>query len=334
MKSRAIDRFVQAALSLHRPNGLPNVFLLSSPRSGSTWLMELITTQPGFGYCESPLDLRKPEVRQRLGVTAWEDLHRPHAESFLEPYFRGLIDGSLPGRGANPLRRSLRPWTGRLVFKLLQGAEDRIGWLADNFDGRVAYLIRHPIAVALSREQTPRLAALLASDYRRHFSNAALAGADRIAASGTNLEKGVLAWCLENALPLRHARPDWAVVSYEQLVINPAPVLARLAEALVLPVPERMKRRIEVPSAVTKKSSGETRKLLHDKSAEARSALVGKWRKRVSAEEEAQLMQIVERFGIDVYRKGEDLPKAPPWLSPASARTAFVPAGSQRLAPS
>jgi hypothetical protein len=323
MRSRTIDRFVQAALSLHRPSDLPNVFLLSSPRSGSTWLMELICTQPGFGYCESPLDLRRPEVRERLGITDWADLHRSGVETILEPYFRGLISGTIPGRGSNPRRRAFRPWTRRLVFKLLQGAEDRIGWLADTFQGRVAYLIRHPIAVALSREQTPRLAALLGSEYRRHFSEAELALAERIDASGTNLERAVVAWCLENAVPLRDARADWAVVTYEQLVVEPAPVLARLAERLLLPVPDRMMSRIARPSAVIKKSSGETQKLLNDTTTAARSELVRKWRKRISPEEESRLMAIVERFAIDVYRPGEDFAGAAYWIgaAPASARS-------------
>ncbi len=54
--------------SVYRPSGLPHVFLFTMPRSGSTWLMELIWSQPGFKAVNEPLDLRNPVVRMHLGV--------------------------------------------------------------------------------------------------------------------------------------------------------------------------------------------------------------------------------------------------------------------------
>src|SRR5690606_24342168 len=45
--------------NVHRPNGLPNVCIVSAPRSGSTWLLELVLSQPGFKPCNEPFNLRK-----------------------------------------------------------------------------------------------------------------------------------------------------------------------------------------------------------------------------------------------------------------------------------
>lgn len=59
----------------HYPGDEPNVFIHSLPRSGSTWLMELILTQPGFLPCNEPLNLRTEAVRDRLGIDAWKELH-------------------------------------------------------------------------------------------------------------------------------------------------------------------------------------------------------------------------------------------------------------------
>ncbi len=66
---------IKSFLSLHKPDGSPNTFLFSLPRSGSTWLMELIQTQPGFKTCDEPLDLRNPFVRGHSHLSAWEQLY-------------------------------------------------------------------------------------------------------------------------------------------------------------------------------------------------------------------------------------------------------------------
>jgi hypothetical protein len=45
--------------------------------------------------------------------------------------------------------------------------------------------------------------------------------AERILQTGTELEVGVLSWCLQNMVPLRDASDDWAIIAYEQLVLDP-----------------------------------------------------------------------------------------------------------------
>ena len=66
-----IKDIVKPMSNVHRPDGRPNVFLFSTPRSGSTWLMELIWTQPGFKYVNQPLSLLNPRVRRHLGISDW-----------------------------------------------------------------------------------------------------------------------------------------------------------------------------------------------------------------------------------------------------------------------
>ena len=59
----------------HRPGTRPNVFVFTTPRSGSTWLMELIQTQPHFKQCSEPLNLRMPGIARRLGISALRGSH-------------------------------------------------------------------------------------------------------------------------------------------------------------------------------------------------------------------------------------------------------------------
>jgi hypothetical protein len=167
----AIKHIIESISTVHCPDGSPNVFLFSVPRSGSTWLMELIWSQPYFRYCDEPLDLRVPLVRQHLGIAEWGDLYSRDASLPLQDYFQAFCDGRLRFMNFNPIRRYYRPVTHRIVFKIIHGGEDRINWFRDTFDGRIVYLLRHPIAVSLSREVYPRLHAFLSSDYRRHFTS-------------------------------------------------------------------------------------------------------------------------------------------------------------------
>lgn|GEM_PF-719928 len=312
----ALMRIGRPLLNVHRPGSLPNVFVFSLPRSGSTWLMELVWSQPGFKHCNEPTDLRHPLVRKHLGINEWHDLYQATDRDQLRHYFEGFCEGRLGFLNPRPFYRYYRPYTNRIVFKIIHGCEDRLNWFADQFDGRVVYLVRHPIAVSLSREGFPTLQAMLSSNYRQHFSDAQLRYADAIAASGSKLEQGVLSWCLQTAMPLRQQRGDWVVVSYEQLILEPEPVIQELQRKLVLPKPQRMLEQLMTPSRSTWKSDGSTRQMLDGDQPARAQRLVEKWRDHVSPSEERRLMEILERFEIDVYTTGNALPSERVWIAP------------------
>lgn len=313
--SRGLKHAVKALSNVHRPDGTPNVLLFSTPRSGSTWLMELIWTQPGFKYCNQPLSLFNPHVRRHLGIDRWEALYEESSVPTFERYFADIFAGRVRFANPNPLRGHYRPVTRRIVVKEIHGLADRIAWFGSTFDARIVYLLRHPIAVAISSERFPLLGAFLETSYREHFSGEQLILADRIASLGSHLEQGVLSWCLQNAVPLRASTDDWAVVTYEQMVVEPEPVITELARTLSLPAPDRMRAALTVPSVNVKiKSSEETQHLLYETAAERRPDLVDKWRRRVDASDEARAMEIVEVFGIDTYTAGDVFPADHAWI--------------------
>ena len=318
---QAVKRLVKSVSNVHRPDGRANVFLFSTPRSGSTWLMELIWSQPGFKYCNEPLNIRDPDVRRHLGLDRWEDLFAPGADARLRPYFEGFCGGRLRFKNPNPFVRYYRPLTHRIVFKEIHAGGDRIEWFAREFGGRVVYLLRHPIAVSRSRKTLPTLTAFLDSDYGRHFTPKEIAFARRIVASGSDLERGVLSWCLQNAVPLRDARPEWVVVTYEQLVLDPEPVIVELAGRLDLPAPDRMRRQLTVPSGVKAKSDTKTRTVLEAREEDRPSWLVEKWRAHVDPADEARAMGILERFELDLYPAGDVLPAERLWIGGAIPRS-------------
>lgn len=315
---------IKTSTNLHRPDGRQNIFLFSTPRSGSTWLMELIWSQPGFKACNEPLDLRNPMVQRYSGIKSWLELYNHTANPALQRYFQALCDGRLHAIDPIPFRGFYRPFTRQIVFKIINGGEDRIHWFRDTFNGRIIYLIRHPIAVSLSREYWPRLQAQLKSEYGRNFSQHQINFAEHILESGTRLEQGVLAWCLENAVPLWMATDEWLILAYEDLVIDPAPWVTQMAERLDLPDPERMLERLAIPSAVKAKSNPETQQALERGT--DRHWLIEKWKSRVSDADERRAMEILAHFELDVYRYGEFLPNPQSCHKPPIHKDGSLPA--------
>lgn len=298
--------------NIHRPTAESDIFLFATPRGGSTWFMEMIWSQPGFKYCSEPFNVRVPEVCRALGLDSFASLYGSEFEAKCADYVRAIRSNRCGFLNPNPLRKHHRFITNRMVFKVIHAGMDRIGWFEKQFNAKILHVVRHPIAVSLSREVFPLLEEFQKCPLREQFTEEQCRLADRISEGGGHLEKGVVAWCLHNAIPLRECRASWAVLSYEQGVLEPEKVIQYLCDKLSLPDPERMLRQSSKASAVLKKSSAERQELLKDKS--GRERLISSWRQKVSQDTEAELFELVREFGVTVYAQGEDCPSDEVWL--------------------
>ncbi|MGH9337263.1 MAG: hypothetical protein ACRD21_26245, partial [Vicinamibacteria bacterium] len=207
-------------------------------------------------------------------------------------------------------RNHFRLVTNRICFKILHAGEDRVRSFRDRFGGFILFLLRHPIPVSRSRKVLPRLPAFLGRDFRPHLTSDQIACAERIAALGTDLEKAVLDWCFQTAVPLSRAEPEWTIVTYEQLVIDPYPVIRLLSERLELPRPDRMVARLTTPSSSTHQSDEATRgRLSENQDLDSRKWLVEKWLKKADPGVVARAMEPLKAFGLeDLYRPDGALP--------------------------
>ena len=317
--------WLKALTNLHIASSEGDIFIFAAARSGSTLLHDLILTQPGFKPCTSPFDLRNEAIARhlaRFGITSWADLYSDQATEAIAAYIHGISKGHI--RISEPIffRNHFRFVTRRIAFKILDGCEDLIPSFSVMFGGRIVYLLRHPIPVALSRRQTPRLEVFVTSNFNRHFTRPQLEFARRIIVSGTMMERAVLDWCLQSVVPLRQLSKDWAVVSYEQLVLDPGPVVDALSARLSLPRPDRMLKLRNRPSYSTVSSDDKTKQMLKRREQETDAGktrsldtwLVEKWRERIDEEEERRLMEILDVFEIEAYRRGSTLPADQFWI--------------------
>lgn len=293
--------------NIHRPNGKPDFFIFTMPRSGSTWLMELLVTQPSFKYSSELFNIRNPEVCKHLGLDSWDALYDRKNDFLIESYIKKIQSGKLGIFNPNPLGKYYRPITKRIVFKTIHFGEDRINWIRDTFNVKVIFLIRHPMAVVISRKILPRLRTFIFTDYINQFSEEQKKLAKRIYMSGDQMEKATLSWCFQNVPPIRDRSADWAFITYEQLIIEPDVVIKHLSEKLQLVKTGVINKNLSRRSMV-RNMSDENTKEIFDKGDAEREALVSKWRNKVSKEDEKRMFNIIRAFNIDIYAEGDFLP--------------------------
>lgn len=312
----SLKTFVKRCSNVHRPGPLPDIFLFTTARSGSTLLSEGITSQPGMKFINEPLDMRDPVVARESGLHGFQEL-LPHArrEQLLLDYFTRLRQNKIPYANPNPFSRDRALFTSRICFKILHGCKDMANWFRDRFQGRVLVLYRHPIAVSLSRRVFPTLPYYLHSNaYMARFSSAQIKLAREISSRGTHLEQGVLDWCLQNA-PLLFCEDTagWSSVCYEDIVLRPQETFARLARELQLPDPGRMVASAARPSRTVRYSAGDSKAFFQGKGdTDDRRWLVDKWKKKVTPDEESRAFDILETFGVALYLRGQSEPARKP----------------------
>jgi len=314
--SAPLKTLVKRVSNVHRPGPLPDIFLFTTARSGSTLLSEGITSQPGMKFVNEPLDVRDAVVVRESGLRGFQEL-LPHArrEQLLFDYFTRLRQNKIPYANPNPFSRDRALFTNRICFKILHGGKDMANWFRDRFRGQVLVLYRHPIAVTLSRRVFPTLPYYLHNgEYMARYSKEQVALAKEIIGHGTHLEQGVLDWCLQN-VPLLFCKDTtgWISVCYEDIVLRPEATFASLAPALSLPEPERMVASAARPSRTVRYSEKESKAFFQGRGQTSdRSWLVSKWKKKITPEEESRAFDILETFGIDLYPRGQVEPAYKP----------------------
>ena len=304
----SVQQFLRSHANLHRQGEKPNILIFSLPRSGSTWLQELIWTQPGFKYCNEPLNLKGPFLREKSKISGFDELYSEQVEQKLIDYFKGFTSGKFHFLDPNPLRKNYRLFTNRIVFKVIHGGEFYINNIASAINGRVVYLLRHPIPVSLSRRQLPRMEQLCSDWVLDHFPDKIKVYAKELNAKGDGMQRRILAWCIQNKLALLKRNDSWLVLTYEQLVCEPNVVIGKLAEHLDLPKKDRMIDQVYVPSAVSVQSEASSLELMKDTD-DLRTSLVSKWKTKVDESMMKDYLAICANMEMTVYDDKSGYPK-------------------------
>jgi len=296
------------------------IVVAGSPRSGTTWLLELLRTPPGRKALSEPLMYE--EARHEHGFS-WRTYLEPDAEAPTQrAYLQTILTGQLGISPAWYFEADSRPaqlvehaTRDRLVVKFCR-LNRMLHWFCRQFDVRgPVFIVRHPCAVVASML---RHEAWDDEDMRgRSQSEHALHGdtlpdplrdvfgpvLDRIE---TRVEVLATMWCLDHYVPLVHHATDtypWVLVPYERMVTQGREELRRVTEALGVDMTADMRNRLDEPSNSVKDQ-------LHQ---EAERQL-SKWRRRLSDRQVGEVLSIVREVGLDAAYS-RDLEPNYDWLN-------------------
>jgi hypothetical protein len=292
----------------HRPGPDRDICLFATRRGGSTWAMELIAANRGIRPMNQPLETlsRNLTLAQAFEVPRYPlgqitSLDERQAEG-LHRYLKRLFDGEVVVNAPVRFWRSgFERVSDRTVLKITD-AKAVIDWFDHTLDVDIVYFTRHPVPQALSCIRNGWNLTTDAYLADAAFCERRLGTAEGrcrdLAAQGTELERWVLNWAVENMAPLAHLadRPHWTHVRYEDTVLRPEEELQRLAERLNLRDVVAMHRRLQKPSVSSHASSASTRADIRRGDA---GAVAYGWRKHVDAEDLVRSARVLELVGID-----------------------------------
>ena len=291
----------------HDPDYRKTVFVSGMGRSGTTWLAELINHRNEYRLLFEPFDPVRVALaagfldRQYLRETDERRVYLAPAAAILQGYVRDpFVDQH--NRKLFCSRRIVKEVRTNLLLR----------WLFRHFpEMPIVLIVRHPIAVAVSRQATDEDIDLqaafldqaeLVGDYLSPF-------VDVMRSCSTPFERQIASWCIEYGIPLSQFKAgEIHALSYERLCVEPEATLRALFEYLGRPFDRRVLASIPTPS----KTTLSTAKLAGDWQAGPRR-MIDSWRDRVSPAQVERAAEIVAAFGLaDLY--SEAAPDAGRWL--------------------
>jgi hypothetical protein len=297
----------------------PNILLFAGRRGGSTLLAETLALNPGLWWVIEPFAYLPGHIS-----------HTPLQRACLTPRPFSRFISLSPREKRSALHyvqclmqahQRVNGWLARPRFPLradrsmlkIVNASPLVDWLAANCHVQIVHLLRHPAAQAMSilRNDWARTAGVYLNDERfcaAYLSTTQQALAWDVETNGTPFERAVLDWVFEN-LPLLHHAGPVIDVTYEALILEPEAMCQHLANALDLPRPRAMARRIQgKPSGSSGLSSAPHRTMIQTGNVQG---LLHAWQHAVDAAQCQRAQAILDCFEIERYTMGAALPKTP-----------------------
>ena len=310
-------RNLKRRLIVNRQGKAANIFLFATRRGGSTFLAEVLASEPGIWFANEPLGCfealsgYKERIKwlPLLPDSQFFDL-LPNQERQLQEYINNLLVGGCPLLGSSS-RPKFPLIADRVLLKILN-APFLIDWFCNIKNSQVLFLSRHPAAQTLSvlRNKWPMSAYTYFAKPKflsHYFTPEKIEFGQRILAEGTDWEKGILNWIMDTYVPLYLSSEKILRITYEELTLIPETVLEFLCKFLNLKDYKSICSRIKKPSGSSHLSTESTRRLITQGT---RFGLISQWQTQISQEQASQAQIILERFEIDIYSMQDPLPNS------------------------
>jgi len=304
-------------VNVHRQGTVPDIYLLSIPRSGSTWLMEVLSYEPGLRFVNEPFNekyLRKSFLSEWIkqndiffNNTLFDIPF--NSQETLESYLKIPQYTQVCGQ-YNLLRKNFHLVSHRRLFKLIH-----VNPVINHFleqDSLKVYLIRHPASLINSNLKVnvdgrdPLNFAHFLSNKKyveKYLNESQVDFLYWVGKQNNSYQKMAASWSLRQlpAWYYLHANPAFCpVISYEQLVSEPEKVMSFLSTHLQLSKTGNILQAMNTPSASTIDQRVEE---IRD-----RSEIISKWRRKISQKEEKDIFDVINKLEVGFYEQGNDYP--------------------------
>lgn len=279
------------------------ILVTGAPRSGTTWVGQMLARAPGVGYIHEPFNLTtdagiagRPFSHFFQYVTAKSEApYAPHLERTLRFSYdlRRQLPTMRSARAVGRTGRDLVDFTRWRVSSARPLVKDPIaifsaGWLADRFEMDVVVTIRHPAAFVASFKRLgwrhdfssfldePDLLV----DYLGSFEPEIRRFAEH---PGDPVDEQILLWRIvyHTVDRYRTERPEWTFVRHEDLALEPVERFADLYRTLGLELTAKARTAIAEHSSAANPLEAEKAHAIH---LDSRASLGG-WRRTLTPEE-------------------------------------------------
>jgi len=210
------------------------IIVTGSPRSGTTWVMELLSCIPEYMSIFEPLNINWFPEAKKAGFKprTYIPWHEDHLE--IKQYLNSVFNGKIVSlRNRYRISREIllqRLKAKKMLIKFIR-ANRLLPWLIQNFTFRaIIFVIRHPCATIASQLKTGIRGYFLAKNVfplKKTIvqDTRAIESLDKdilteIENIQTEEEILALIWALDHYIPLSSPSHKWIIVSYENLVSN------------------------------------------------------------------------------------------------------------------
>jgi len=305
-------------------NAQSSVLLIGAPRSGTTWVMEMIEALGDYrvvfeSFHTGFYPISRKFISRFLDDPVYRVVYRPYLpvyyeDSDLEKYIGMVLRGRVSGYWGSPptrLAKNLRWLKAERVLVKDVWIPRLLPWIIHRFYHEIKrslLLVRHPCAVIESQIRTCIGNPLCR--YSRHIVKKAVLKqldgieelkdvADRIRPKLMNIDKSVellaAIWSMDYFIPLYHNTGNlYTVIAYEDLVLRPARTIKSLVQLLELGSienSEKLSRLIVHRATTTKEVVSKTFDNVY------------KWRNRLSRQQIESILRVTNAFNLIIYDK-------------------------------
>ena len=324
--TKTIQNFNNNLFIRKRINLKDTILIVGSPRSGTTWLMEIFSTLPRYTYLFEPLNpIWSPksfEIGFRSRTYISENTKWPKGEDFLKKTFCGeiaylpikdnLIDSIKPGLSINNIIHYI--FGNKLIVKSIN-MNRMLPWIVKHFELKGIFLIvRHPCATIASQLKTGLCGYHSTSPpYSDVYPTKDIVLTEAL--ENNDLDSNIInklnkiekieeilavAWCLDNYICLSQSKQNtWKLVIYEKLLKDGEKEINYLFESIgIKDIPRSAIRNLKKPSFVTMKEDQDYIKNPNKQ--------LSKWKQYLSEKQITRILKIISYFDIDLYSKDID----------------------------